>query len=157
MTILLSIDGGLTYPFTLASATPNDGSQTVIVPDIGVNATTEARIMVEANDNIFIAVNSSNFTIQESAASVEEELFEGFSLFPNRSTGNFTLQFNTESSDLVALRVYDLSGRSVFVKDYTEVGSFFEEEVSLGNMAKGIYLLRIVNGGKLTTRKLVLE
>jgi hypothetical protein len=155
--ILLSIDGGFTYPFTLASATANDGTETITVPDIGVNSTTEARIMVEANDNIFLAVNSTNFTIQEPAASVDDESLAGFNLFPNPSTGNFRLQFNTAASDLVELQVYDLSGRSVYAKNYRDVSGFFDQEVSLGNMAKGIYLLRVVNGGKLTTRKLVVE
>lgn len=59
--IKLSIDGGLTFPITLKSNTPNDGSETIIVPN---NVTSEARIMVEAADNIFYNVNSVNFTIQ---------------------------------------------------------------------------------------------
>lgn len=155
--ILLSIDGGFTYPFTLSSATANDGQQTITVPDIGVNSTTTARIMVEANNNIFLAINAVNFTIQEPAASVDDESLAGFNLFPNPSSGNFQLQFNAASSDSVELRVYDLAGRSVYVKDYTNVSGFFDQEVSLGNVAKGIYLLRVVNGGKLTTRKLIVE
>jgi hypothetical protein len=155
--ILLSIDGGLTYPFTLATATANDGSQTITVPDIGVEFTSEARIMIEANGNIFLAVNDSNFTIQEPAASVDDESLAGFTLFPNPSEGNFQLQFNTASTDLVELRVFDLAGRTVYTKDYKEVSGFFDEAISLGNMAKGIYLLRVVNGGKLSTQKLVIE
>ena len=58
--ILLSVNGGLTYPFTLLTATPNDGSQFITLPD--VNATT-ARIMVRANGNIFYDISNTNFTI----------------------------------------------------------------------------------------------
>ncbi len=58
--ILLSIDGGLTFPIVLAENVSNDGSHTVVVPS---QPTTEARIMVKANNNIFFAVNSSDFTI----------------------------------------------------------------------------------------------
>lgn len=155
--ILLSIDRGLTFPFTLATATTNDGSQTITVPDIGVNITTDARVMVEANGNIFLAVNSSNFTIQEPAASVDDESLAGFTMYPNPSRGDFKLQFNATSSDKVELRVFDLAGRSVYVKEYTNISGFFDEDVSLGNIAKGIYLLRVVNGGRLTTRKLIVE
>lgn len=61
--ILLSIDGGLTYPITLAGNVTNDGEHTVLIPG---NPTTEGRIMVKASDNIFFAVNDADFTIQES-------------------------------------------------------------------------------------------
>jgi subtilisin-like proprotein convertase family protein len=63
--ILLSTNGGLTFPFTLATNVPNDGSQTITVPVIGGDST-QARIIVEGNGNIFYAVNSTNFSIQGS-------------------------------------------------------------------------------------------
>lgn len=58
--IKLSIDGGITFPIILKTNTPNDGSEDIIVPD---NATTKARIMVEAADNIFYNVNALQFSI----------------------------------------------------------------------------------------------
>ena len=63
--ILLSVDGGLTFPFTMASDVPNDGSHDATVPVTGGD-TSMARVIVEGNNNIFYAVNSTNFTIQES-------------------------------------------------------------------------------------------
>lgn len=61
--IMLSLDGGVTFPITLADDTLNDGDEEVQIPG---DATTQARIMVKASDNVFIAVNTSDFTIQES-------------------------------------------------------------------------------------------
>jgi hypothetical protein len=58
--ISLSTDGGYTYPYVLAANTPNDGSQSVTLPNVG---TIKARIKVEAVGNIFFDVNHSNFTI----------------------------------------------------------------------------------------------
>lgn len=60
--ILLSMDGGLTFPFTLASNVPNNGSTIVTIPTVTTN---QARIIVEAADNIFYAINSIDFTIIE--------------------------------------------------------------------------------------------
>ncbi|WP_372768218.1 reprolysin-like metallopeptidase [Lutibacter sp.] len=62
--ILLSVDGGLTYPITLASDTPNDGSQPIVVPNISTTKT--VRIKVESVENIFYSVNTKNITIQRS-------------------------------------------------------------------------------------------
>jgi hypothetical protein len=64
--ILLSVDGGFTYPYTLATATANDGSQPVTIP---VDATTTAaRIMVRANNNVFYDISNTNFTISAPTA-----------------------------------------------------------------------------------------
>jgi subtilisin-like proprotein convertase family protein len=64
--ILLSIDGGFTFPFVMASDVPNDGSHTVTVPSTGSGDSSSLRVKVEGNNNIFYAINSTNFTLQES-------------------------------------------------------------------------------------------
>lgn len=58
--ILLSADGGQTFPYILASATANDGSETVTMPNVN---TTTARIKVEAANNVFFDISNSNFAI----------------------------------------------------------------------------------------------
>ena len=63
VTILLSTDGGVTFPIIVAANTPNDGSEAFVVPN---NTTSSARIMIVAVDNIFYNVNSTNFTISSS-------------------------------------------------------------------------------------------
>jgi len=57
--ILLSTDGGATFPVTVLSSTANDGSESVTVPG---TPTGNARIKVEAIDNIFFNI-SSGFAI----------------------------------------------------------------------------------------------
>ena len=155
--ILLSIDGGQTYPFTLASATDNDGTQSVTVPDIGVTTTIAARIMIEAVDNIFLAVNATDFTIQEASAAVDEEGLIAFRLYPNPSKGDFRLEFEATSAAPVDLVVYDLTGRSIYSKNYSNVFGFFEETISLGAISKGVYFIRVVNGDRFTVRKILIE
>jgi hypothetical protein len=61
--ISLSTDGGYTYPTVLLATTPNDGSQTITVPNI---STTTARVKVEAVGNIFFDISNTNFTITTS-------------------------------------------------------------------------------------------
>ena len=59
--ILLSTDGGLTYPTTLASGVANDGSESITVPAL---ATSTARVKVEAAGNVFYDVSNADFTIE---------------------------------------------------------------------------------------------
>ena len=66
--IRLSTDGGQTFPTILAANTPNDGTESVLIPNAN---TTTARIMIEAVDNIFLDISDTNFTIlAPTAASV---------------------------------------------------------------------------------------
>jgi len=62
--ILLSTDGGFTYPVTLLANTPNDGSQAVTLPSI---SSTTCRVKIEAVANIFYDISNVNFTIGGSA------------------------------------------------------------------------------------------
>ncbi len=63
--IFLSTDGGLTYPIQLASKVPNDGSETITVPN---NTGTTNRIMVKGNNHIFYDISNTNFTIAAPAS-----------------------------------------------------------------------------------------
>jgi hypothetical protein len=58
--ISLSTDGGLTYPTVIAASTPNDGSESVTIPNV---TSTTARIKVEAVENYFFDISDANFTI----------------------------------------------------------------------------------------------
>jgi hypothetical protein len=59
--IYLSTDGGLTFPSLLIANTPNDGSQSIIVPVVPL--TTTAKIMVIAANGTFFDISDNNFAI----------------------------------------------------------------------------------------------
>lgn len=153
--ILLSTDGGLTFPTVVADNVPNNGSATFML-DNSTPLTTEARVMVEAVGNIFLAVNSANFTVIEGTATVDEFGLEGFQLYPNPNNGEFTMKFNS-SDENVTFHIFDLAGRVIHSKSYSDVSGFFDEDISLPNMATGIYLLRVENGSRFATQKIVIE
>lgn len=62
--ITLSQDGGFTYPHVLATATPNDGSEQVLLPNI---STLQARVKVQCSNNIFFDISNVNFRIDPAA------------------------------------------------------------------------------------------
>lgn len=58
--ILLSVDGGQTYPYLLASTTANDGTETISCPNVSTNT---ARVMVMSGAQTFFDISNNNFTI----------------------------------------------------------------------------------------------
>ncbi len=59
--ILLSLDGGFTYPIILASEVPNTGNYGIIVPN---EPSTTARVKVVCSDNIFFDISDQDFVIE---------------------------------------------------------------------------------------------
>lgn len=60
--ILLSQDGGLTFPIVLAEEVPNNGVFTLNVPDL---PSSNNRIKIEAVDNIFFDISNHDFMIMD--------------------------------------------------------------------------------------------
>jgi hypothetical protein len=59
--ILMSTDGGLTFPIVIVQKTPNDGFEEITVPQVSSG---NARIMVRASENIFFDISNTDFTVK---------------------------------------------------------------------------------------------
>ena len=97
VSILLSYDGGNTFPVTLLSSTPNDGTQEITVPE---GLTTSARIMVKAVGNIFFDINNANITINSGTPTFELDVVP------------VNVTFCPNASNTVAVKVNSILGYS---------------------------------------------
>lgn len=108
VSIQLSLDGGLTYPVTILASTPNDGSQSITVPD---NPTTQARIRVMAVGNVFYDISNNNFSIASSTPTFNFGIADTVKICSDASaTGKIaTIKINNYSTP-ITLSVTDNPG-----------------------------------------------
>ncbi len=140
--ILLSTDGGYTYPTVLLAGAPNTGTATVTVPT-SAPLTAQARVMVRATDNIFFDISDQNFTITRVLAAQPAAAAAGASVFPNPSTGAATLAVANAQRGPVALRLTDGLGRTVLVAQAVKNADNWQYPLDLGALAAGVYQLRV--------------
>lgn len=150
--IYLSLDGGLTFPHTLASSTPNDGSEQLYIPNI---STTKARIMIEGEGNVFFDINDKDFSILINAVSIATNSPNAqIEVYPNPGQGLYTLRFPEMTGDEVRGEVTDLAGRVILPEiNIRET----ETSIDLRGFTAGIYLIRIQTETGSVIRKLVKE
>ncbi|MEN8834643.1 MAG: T9SS type A sorting domain-containing protein, partial [Polaribacter sp.] len=95
--------------------------------------------------------------VEEATASLDDVTFNKFNLFPNPNNGNFTLMFETFDTAKTKIELFDISGRSVAEKVFRDTSILFKEDISFNNLSKGLYMLKINNGNKQTTKKLIIR
>ena len=150
--ILLSVDGGQKFDYVLAETVPNNGSYTFTVP-AGLGITDKARIMIKAIDNVFLAVNSANFSIESSLATNEIKGKDLATISPNPSKGIINLDF-AKSVTTGKITVTDLAGRSVYV---SKLNSSKSQQINLTNLTNGVYIISIESDGQTFTKKLIIK
>ncbi|MEP0480587.1 MAG: T9SS type A sorting domain-containing protein, partial [Nonlabens sp.] len=89
---------------------------------------------------------------------LSNESFEldNLSIYPNPNNGNFNILFDNASSNNVGVTVFDLSGRSVFKRSY-ETSSSFNQNINLGSVSTGMYLVNIIDGNRTITKKIIVD
>lgn len=102
--ILWSADSGNTWT-TLLAGTPNDGSQSVTVPNV---STTTGRIMVKGSGHIFFDVNNANITVNAGSGSVDVTAPTAPTLSASGTTSTSTNLSWSGATDAVGVTGYDV-------------------------------------------------
>lgn len=151
--ILISKDGGLTWDYTLVESTPNNGTYTFTVPN-GIGDTTEARLMIVPVDNVYLAVNPVNFTINNSLATDDLEKTAHITISPNPSKGILTIDTSKNYQSL-HVEVVDMLGRNVYKYDAHTAKRL--HQINLNHLSNGTYLVNIHADGEQFTKKIIIK
>jgi len=148
VTILLSKDNGANFNEVLAASVPNNGSAVVNLPNENVAS---ARIMVKAVGNIYFAVNSSNFSIQQ-FLSTSESTVKTFAIYPNPVKDVINIKFKNKT-DQAKYTIYDVSGKLVLSGELKG-----DHQIRTDGFVSGNYILSLqMNNGEIYNEKLIIK
>ncbi|MFY7810415.1 MAG: reprolysin-like metallopeptidase, partial [Flavobacterium sp.] len=148
--ILYSINNGATFPYVLATNTPNDGTENVVIPNV---LSSTCRIMIQPVGNIYYAL-SSNIVVN--TLNNEQFKLNNFKLFPNPNQGNFTLSFDSHSNHEIYVQLHDLRGRNIYQKNFQNTGNF-NQNINLENVQAGVYLISVIDGNTTEVQKIIID
>lgn len=116
------------------------------------NATSCYRLRVD--------VSSSSFKTMSGADDIESmdlQPLEALSLFPNPSTGNFTVSLLSDSENDAFVRVFDITGKAVVNTRFAATKGQNLFNVDLTGNAHGIYFVEVNQGATRLVKKLIVE
>ncbi|MCX8523703.1 M12 family metallo-peptidase [Chryseobacterium formosus] len=171
VTILLSSDGGLTFPTVLVASTPNNGSYSYTVPG-GLGNIANARIMVKAVNNIFLNVNLQNFTINSSVVVTPPvvvppvRVFQGLMIYPVPSNDGYVYikaDFPSKLDDKgepspykVTYEVYAMDGKLVVPQKTRHIFREHLEQINLKHVPTETYMIHVTVDGEKIVKKLLM-
>jgi hypothetical protein len=82
---------------------------------------------------------------------------ERMTFHPNPSDGKFTLEFTTKSEGAALVSIYDVNGKKVYEENIDPFDGHYKNEIDISTEKKGIYFLKISQGDKMSSRKIILE
>lgn len=146
--IILSKDGGANFNTVLAASTANNGSASVTLPNENIAS---ARLMVKANNNIYFALNSSNFSIKKNLATGASSQNK-VRIYPNPATTQVNVSVGNIGNG-GNYSIYDASGRMIKKGTFSDDGIISTEKISNGN-----YILNIeLKSGEILTEQLMIK
>lgn len=132
--IYLSLDGGYTWPYLLSSGSPNNGSDSVKLPNPATR-TDSARIKVKGSGNVFFNVNANNFSIlHDTTAPASSQVL---SISPIPATTELLVQL-PDSAGAVDMRIVNPLGQLVW--SGTVSG---QNTLPVAHLARGVYFLQL--------------
>ncbi len=92
-----------------------------------------------------------------SSIGMDEPGLSSFSIFPNPAKDKITLRIDLNQNRTASLVLVDLLGKTLITSELNLINGSNTREISLDNINKGIYILRLTLDGQTLNRKLIVD
>jgi hypothetical protein len=156
-TLMLSTDGGLTYPIVLAEyAEPGMGTNWIWETKQRIGKQLRVALVVTTPNIVYFDASNENFSIAHKRYADGPD-GQGLMCAPNPFVSSTTISFTLPVASAVKLRVFDVTGRTV--ADLLDAEQATGSQVihwSPVNLPSGLYIARLETPGNTQMLKLLL-
>ena len=140
------------------------GTYTQADVDSGIIAYTNTQTVLFTDSFTVDITNSLNGWLPNQVVNLEATTLStntfnlsNVSIYPNPSNGIVNVRFETISNDIIKIALFDLQGRRIYSSNHTNNQSLFDEPIATGKLASGIYLLKVSQGNRSTTKRVIIS
>jgi hypothetical protein len=162
--ILLSLDGGVTFPDTVASGETNDSVFAWIVPDLDSHTSRIRVVAVDGGLNEGSDSSDADFTLWGTTSGTQPPVAELPGALDlrfagaNPASGKGRVSFEIPAPCMVSLGLYDVAGRLVHsITGGQRPAGRYGADIDLADLGSGIYFVRLAAGGEARNLKIVVS
>ena len=100
-------------------------------------------------DEIYVFSCNTNLSVND----IDNDTFL---IYPNPNYGTFTIKTNSLTENDIDVFIFDITGREVFKKCYTNTNRL-DEEIILNSVQRGVYLIKINSGKQTEIKKIIIQ
>ncbi len=78
-------------------------------------------------------------------------------VFPNPNNGSFTIQFSSEESNELWIEVQNMIGEVIYSRKMEVTSGLYSENLSLNDVAKGVYFVSLKNDRGSVNKKVIIQ
>lgn len=124
----------------------NDGTEEITV-EICINEITKDELKTISKKGIKTELEND----------VEKLELNELNFYPNPSNGQFKLEFNVAEKSKTLIKIFDLSGKQVYIEKLHNFSGKYSNDIDLSSNKPGTYILQIIQGNKMLSKKLLIQ
>jgi len=151
----LTLDAGT--GFSTYSWSNGSSSQTIVVDStnfgLGIHTiyvdVTDTISGCTATDTIVVEITTC-VGVKENTATI------AMNVYPNPSKGQFAINLTTTNTTDLQIRITNVQGQEVFIKNNFDNINVINENINIGNV-KGVYFVNIITNNEVITKKIIIQ
>jgi len=122
------------------------------------NASNNYYIAFEGDAKYGYGVCIDDITVTGDHIGIDELTFNSrVNVYPNPNNGNFTIEINSKTPEIISIKVFDLLGTMVYENNNIVNSSNYTNTIDLSFLSNGIYYLKVQGDYKNITKKIIIK